>query len=369
MRLTDLPTPQVLIDHHRLKNNIDRVQQLASSAGMRLRPHAKTHKSPIVARMQLDRGAVGICCAKIGEADVFANAGVADIRLPYPVNPINAPRLLAVMDRAAMSIIVDNLDVARGWSDSMVAAGRTLDVLVKVDVGFHRCGIDPDADPIAFVRSIASMRGLRLRGLLSHAGHGYHAASEADVCAIAQREAETLTALRAQAAASGIALDEISVGATPTLRYSVRQRGLTELRPGNYAYFDRTQIALGAATLDDCALTVLATVVAKHPGRIILDSGSKTLTNDTARGISAAPGYGAVLTGDGAIDEGLFVERLSEEHATVRVATETRLRPGDRVRVLPNHACTVSNLVDLVRLVEGETVIDSLPVAARGRIT
>jgi len=369
VRLNDLPTPQVLIDRHRLTHNIDRVQQLASAAGMRLRPHAKTHKSPVIAKMQIARGAVGICCAKIGEAEVFVDAGVADIRLPYPVNPVNASRLLALMDRAAISIIVDNLDVARGWSDAMTAAGRTLDVLIKVDVGFHRCGIDPDADPMAFVEAIAPMRGLRLRGILSHAGHGYHAASEDELCAVAQREAEALAGLRTRSAASGIALDEISVGATPTLRYSARQRGITELRPGNYVYFDRTQVALGAATLDDCALTVLATVVARHPGRIILDSGSKTLTNDLARGIASATGYGAVLTADGTIDDTLLVERLSEEHATVRVAGDTRLKPGDRVRVLPNHACTVSNLVDVVRLVEGDTVIDTLPVAARGRIT
>jgi len=271
MRLADLPTPQVLIDRRRLANNIDRVQQLASSAGMRLRPHAKTHKSPAVAKMQIARGAVGICCAKIGEAEVFADAGITDMRLPYPVNPINAARLIALMDRAAISIIVDNLTVARGWSDAMLAAGRTLDVLVKVDVGFHRCGIDPDREPLPFVQAIAALRGLRLRGLLSHAGHGYHAGSEEELCSIAQREAATLMALQNSAARSGIALEEISVGATPTLRYSVRQRGLTELRPGNYVYFDRTQLSLGSATLDDCALTVLATVVAKHPGRIILE--------------------------------------------------------------------------------------------------
>jgi D-serine deaminase-like pyridoxal phosphate-dependent protein len=367
--LADLPTPQIVIDHTRLLNNIDRVQQLASAAGLRLRPHAKTHKSPVIAKWQLDRGAVGICCAKLGEAEVFADAGVADIRLPYPVNPSNASRVLALLDRARMSIIVDHLDIARGWSDAMQAAGRTLDVLIKVDVGFHRCGIDPDADPLSVIQSIAAMRGLRLRGLLSHAGHGYNAGSDEELCMVAQREAETLRSLRERAARSGIALEEISVGATPTLRFSARQHGLTELRPGNYVYFDRTQVALGAATVDDCALTVLATVVTTHPGRIILDSGSKTLTSDQARGISKAPGYGAVLRDDGRVDEGLLVERLSEEHATVRVTGQTRLEPGDRVRVLPNHACTVSNLVDAVRLVEGDRVIDTLPVAARGRIT
>ncbi len=176
------------------------------------------------------------------------------------------------------------------------------------------------------------------------------------------------------ARAAGLALEEVSVGATPSLRFSAGQKGITELRPGNYVYFDRTQVALGAATLDDCALTVLATVVSKPAAdRIILDCGSKTLTNDTARGISKAAGYGAVLRGHGdsprQIDDTLTIERLSEEHATVRVAGRTSLEPGDRVRVVPNHACTVSNLVDVVRLVDGDTVVETLPVAARGRIT
>src|SRR3954454_23360211 len=125
MLLSDLPTPQVLIDHTRAMNNIARVQALASAAGVRLRPHAKTHKSPVVARWQIEAGAVGIACAKIGEAEVFVDAGVKDIRLPYPVNPVNAPRLLALMDRATISIIVDHLDVARGWSEAMRHAGRT----------------------------------------------------------------------------------------------------------------------------------------------------------------------------------------------------------------------------------------------------
>src|SRR5947208_8290959 len=161
MLLSDLPTPQVLIDRTRLIANIDRAQQLASSAGARLRPHAKTHKSPVVARWQIDRGAVGVCCAKVGEAEVFAAAGIDDIRLPYPVNPSNASRVLALMDRAAISIIVDHLDVARGWSDEMQRANRALDVLIKVDVGFHRCGIDPGGGALTFVKKIASMRGLR----------------------------------------------------------------------------------------------------------------------------------------------------------------------------------------------------------------
>ena len=371
MLVSDLPTPQVLIDDQRARRNIDRVQQLATAAGMRLRPHAKTHKSPVVARWQIERGAVGVCCAKLGEAEVFVDAGITNIRLPYPVNPANAGRVLALMDRASISLIVDHLAVARGWSDAMQRAGRTLDVLIKVDVGFHRCGIDPDVEGVSFIQAVAALRGLHLRGLLSHAGHAYTAASEEALCAVAQQEAETLTRLRDEAARSGIPIEEVSVGTTPALRYSVRQKGITEQRPGNYVYFDRTQVSLGAATLDDCALTVAATVVSKHPGRIILDCGSKTLTSDQARGITPAGGYGAVLAAGESprqVDDALTIERLSEEHATVRVTGETRLEPGDRVRVVPNHACTVSNLVDAVRLVDGDRVIDTLPVAARGRI-
>jgi D-serine deaminase-like pyridoxal phosphate-dependent protein len=370
MRVHDLPTPQVLIDHAKARANIARVQALATGAGVRLRPHAKTHKSPMVARWQLERGAVGVCCAKVGEAEVFVDAGLTDVRLPYPVNPSNASRVLALMDRATISIIVDHLEVARGWSAAMQRAGRTLDVLIKVDVGFHRCGIDPAGDALRFVETIAALPGLRLRGLLSHAGHGYHAASEDELAAIARDEVQILTGLRDSAVKSGIELDEISVGATPTLRYSAQQPGLTELRPGNYVYFDRTQVALGAATLADCALTVLATVVsAPAADRIILDCGSKTLTNDQARGIATSPGFGAVLRDEGTADDALTIERLSEEHATVRVTGGTRLEPGDRVRVVPNHSCVVSNLVDVVRLVEGDDVVDTIPVAARGKIT
>ena len=199
MQLSDFPTPQVLIDQARLRRNIDRAQQLASNAGVGLRPHAKTHKSPTVAKWQIDRGAVGVCCAKVGEAEVFVAAGIANIRLPYPVSPSNSDRILALADRAAISIIVDHLYVARGWSDAMTRAGRTLDVLIKVDVGFHRCGIDPEGDALGFVERVSALPGLRLRGLLSHAGHGYNASSDDELRGVARREAEILTSLKDRA--------------------------------------------------------------------------------------------------------------------------------------------------------------------------
>src|SRR5688572_5555860 len=265
------------------------MQQAAETGGKRLRPHAKTHKSPDLALMQLARGAAGICCAKLGEAEVFAERGIPDIRLPYPLNPVNADRVLSLLDRTHLSFIVDDLDVARGWSRVMSTAGRQVDVLIKIDVGFHRCGIDPATTGVAdFIARVAELPGLHLRGLLSHAGHAYAASSEQEVETIARREAEIMTGLRDQASAACVQLEELSVGATPTARFSAKLPGITELRPGNYVYYDRMQVGVGAADWDDCALTVLARVVSRpDPRRVILDSGSKTLTSDLVRGAAA----------------------------------------------------------------------------------
>ena len=370
MNTDGLATPAVLIDRARAERNLDRMQASADARGVRLRPHTKTHKSPIVAGWQLARGAIGICCAKLGEAEVFAAHGIADIRLPYPLNPANADRVIALLDRTRLSFIVDHPVVARQWSDAMVRAGRQVEVLVKVDVGFHRCGIDPAAaGAVDMIKGVAALPGLRLRGLLAHAGHAYHAHSEDELRQMAEGEATTLRDLVARSRAAGIVIDEVSAGATPPARYSLQQDGFTEYRPGNYVYFDRTHVALGAATLDDCALTVLARVVSKPAAdRIVLDSGSKTLTNDGARGFAPAPGFGIILR-EGRPDDTLLIERLSEEHATVKATTgATTLEPGDLVRIVPNHSCVVSNLVDQAWLVDGNQV-EPLPIAARGRIT
>jgi D-serine deaminase-like pyridoxal phosphate-dependent protein len=350
------------------------MQAAATAHGRRLRPHSKTHKSPELARAQIRRGAVGICCAKIGEAEVFADAGVSDIRLPYPIHPVNATRLLALLDRTHLSFIVDHMAVARGWSEALQKAAREADVLVKVDVGFHRCGINPEeADAVEFVTGVAALPGLRFRGLLSHAGHAYGAGSDAEAEKIAQDEAGLMRMLADRVRRAGVPVDELSVGATPTARFSVREDGLTELRPGNYVYYDRTQVALGAAQWDDCALTVLARVVSRPAAdRVILDSGSKTLTNDQARGSGNPAGYGAVMQDldAAAPDDTLLIERLSEEHATVRVtASQRALVPGDLVRIVPNHSCVVSNLVDHVWRVDGNEVIGRVEIAARGRLT
>jgi D-serine deaminase-like pyridoxal phosphate-dependent protein len=353
--------------------NITGMQARANAAGVRLRPHAKTHKSPDIAHRQIDAGAAGICCAKLGEAEVFAAANILDIRIPYPVNPVNATRVIALAERIRLSIIVDDLEVARGWSHAMAWSGRTLDVLVKVDVGFHRCGVDPDSPTVVdMIRRVADLKNLRFAGLLSHAGHAYLAKSLAEVETIATREIDILTALASQLREGGTAVEEISVGSTPTARLIGRQSGATEMRPGNYVFFDRTQAGLGAASFDDCSQFIVSTVVSRPaPDRVIFDAGAKTLTTDGVRGFNGETGYGLVYPSLDATapDHSIAIERLSEEHATARVPGSCQLRPGDRVKILANHACVVTNLSDELLLADGLTIVDRIPVAARGKTT
>jgi len=365
-------TPYPVVSSSRLAANIQRMQALANHAGVRLRPHAKTHKSPVIARMQIEAGAVGICCAKLGEAEVFADHGITDIRLPYPVNPSNADRVIALLDRVTLSIIVDDEDVARDWSSVMTRAGKTLNVLVKIDVGFHRCGMDPNTpDLVERITRIAALPGLAFTGILSHAGNAYHAGSPHELAAMVATETEIMIGLAERLRAAGVAVDEVSVGSTPTASLAPTQRGITEMRPGNYVFYDRTQVSLASAKIADCALFVVATVVSRPAAdRVILDCGSKTLTNDGCRGFAPTPGHGLVFlsSSEDVPDPSIVIERLSEEHATCRVAEDCPLRPGDRVRVLPNHACTVTNLMDNVWLADDAGGMTPLAVAARGRI-
>jgi len=372
VQLTDLPTPFLTVDHSRLRANIGAMQALAASAKVGLRPHTKTHKSVAIARWQLEAGAAGICCAKLGEAELFADAGITDIRLPYPVNPANASRVTALLRRGIrLSIIVDDLEVARDWSTAMTTAGVKLDVLVKVDVGFHRCGIDPDSPAaLSIIKGVSDLGGLTFKGLLSHAGQSYETRSIQELGDVAGKEIVILRTLAAKAKDAGVDVHEISVGSTPTARFIALQTGATEMRPGNYVFFDRTQVGLRATSVESCALSIVSMVVSRPaPARVVFDAGSKTLTSDGVRGFGAPTGHGMVFsdleasTPDGTI----AIERLSEEHSVARVPATCRLKPGDRVRIVPNHACTVTNLANELVLADGMRIMEKIEVTARGK--
>jgi D-serine deaminase-like pyridoxal phosphate-dependent protein len=271
-----------------------------------------------------------------------------------------ARRLLALADRARLAAGVDSPDGARTLDAVFRGSGRRLDVLLKVDVGFHRVGVLPD-HALRVARSIADLSGLRLRGVFTHAGHAYLAESPEGVTRVGLSEGSSLVETAQRIRDAGLEIEEVSVGSTPTARHAMSVKGVTECRPGNYVYHDASQVSLGVCAPEDCGLTVLATVVSVPAAdRAVVDAGSKTLSSDPRR--PKGPGFGFVL------GRRSRIARLSEEHGVIEVVAGEAFRVGERVRVLPNHACVVSNLHNRLVAVRGDRVEGELAVAARGRV-
>ena len=355
----DLETPSVLIDLDRLERNIARMASRAREAGVALRPHAKTHKVPEIGWMQMRAGAVGLSLAKTSEAEVFAKHGFPDLFVAYPVvSPTKAERLVALSRRTRLAVGVDGIEGASVLGAAAARAGTTLRVSLKVDSGFHRVGVAPE-DAVAIGTRIAAIPGLSLAAVFTHAGQSYHRADPAEIQKDSVDEAAIIAASADGLRRAGVAIATVSVGSTPTSRFGFAYPGITEARPGNYVYLDRTQAGLGTCGLDECAMSILATVVSvSGVERAVLDSGSKTLALDMLR--PKPDGYGLVIGTESRLSS------LSEEHGIVAVAKGDTFRVGERVRVLPNHACVVSNLHNRVYGVRGENVEAVFEVAARG---
>ena len=362
MTLDELETPCVIVDLDVLERNVARMAERARAAGVRLRPHVKTHKTVEIARRQVEAGAAGLTVSKASEAEPFAEAGFDDLFLAYPIVGLGKPeRLLALSERVPrLAVGVDSVDGARALSTAFRGASRALDVLLKVDVGFRRVGVLPgDAPSVA--RQLADLPGLRVRGLFTHAGQGYRAESPEGVARAGHDEGRTLAEAAEAVRAAGVPVEEVSVGSTPTAPHAMRQRGVTECRPGNYVFHDASAVSLEVCRLEDCAMTVLATVVSvPAPDRAVLDAGSKTLTTDPLR--PKPDGHGWILGRKSRLT------RLSEEHGVIDTVGGERFRVGERVRVLPNHSCVVSNLHDVLLGVRGDRVVSEMRVVARGRV-
>jgi D-serine deaminase-like pyridoxal phosphate-dependent protein len=367
---TGLETPALIVDRRIMQANIDRMQALADAAGVALRPHVKTHKSIVVARQQTAAGAAGLTAAKVGEALVFIAAGLPSVTLAYPLlSTTGLDRILAAADRQAcdLRLIVDSLE-GLSLLERRVAgfSGRPPGVFIKIDVGLHRCGRPPE-DPLilTLARRIAGSPRLDWRGLLSHAGQVYAAADAQEAACIAEDERRCLTGLAARLRRAGMDVPECSVGSTPTVLAAARFEGLTEIRPGNYVFMDRTPLRLGLIAPSQVALSVLTTVVSVNPRYAIIDAGSKTLSTDRgAHGTSGISGYGLAYAPH--VRDPLVVTKLSEEHGFVE-ANGIRLQPGDRLRVYPNHACPVVNLARAFYFLE-DGRLTAAAVDAAGRV-
>jgi len=351
MNIADIDTPAALIDLDRVEANLARAQGYADAHGLALRPHVKTHKLPRFARAQLALGAVGITAQKLGEAEAMADGGLGDIFLPYNIiGAAKLARLAALHGRVTLSVTVDSDETLAGYAATFTDPVHPLSVLVECDTGAGRCGVQTPEQALALARVIAAAPGLRFGGLMTYPSRGEEAATDA-----------WLIAARALLVAAGLPPERISTGGTPGLFRSAQVTASTEIRPGTYIYGDRMQLAWGNGGWDDCALTVLATVVSRPtPTRAILDAGSKALAADAC----LLPGHGRLTDWPDAVITG-----LSEEHAQVDLtACATKPVIGDRVRVIPNHACVVTNLYDQVYLVRGDQVEEVATVTSRGRL-
>ena len=384
MSLDALSTPCLLIEQGRLRRNLARMQETADANDVALRPHVKTHKCVPLARRQRERGAAGFTVATVDEAEAFVEAGAEDVRVAYPVTGRDKhERLAAQHDRARLSCTVDTAAGAEQAAAVHHAHGAPLDVMMEVDVGHGRCGVPWTRTGAAtrLARRIVDLPGLRLAGLLTHAGQAYdgpsgEASEAAALRRAARQERDRMLALAAHLADAGVPgvtpeTFEISVGSTPTMAAfeNATHEGfrVTEIRPGNYVVHDAMQAALGAASLPDCALTALTTVVSVRerrdgPDRAFVDAGKKILTTDTGYGTD---GYGIVLRDAATMTPHpeLRVARLSEEHGWLEGPDAATLTVGERLRIVPNHACVSVATRDRLHVVDGATVVDTWPVA------
>ncbi|WP_108396116.1 D-TA family PLP-dependent enzyme [Devosia submarina] len=348
---SQLETPAVLIDVDRIEANLRRAQDYADSHGLKLRPHIKTHKLPRFAKRAMELGAVGITVQKLGEAETMADAGITEIFLPYNIiGPAKLKRLRALADRVNISVTADSAETVDGLSSTFADSAKPLTVLVECDTGMGRCGVQTPETALALAHKISQSPGLLFGGLMTYPAAGQVEANQS-----------WLAAAREKLTVAGLASPIISNGGTPDLWRAHEVTAATEHRPGTYIYMDRFQVGKGVGEWTDCALTVLATVVSRPTeNRAIIDAGSKSLTSDTL----GLQGFGLIENYPDAVITG-----LSEEHGTIDLSN-CPIKPaiGEQLRIIPNHACVVSNLFDEVTLISGSEIIETVPVAARGRV-
>lgn len=359
-------TPEIVIDLDVVRANIARAAAMAGALGVAVRPHTKTHKLPRIAHIQVEAGAVGVQVAKLGEAEVMADAGIEDILVGYPiVGAQKLARLADLAERASISATVDSDEVAAGISRVARERGLVLPVLLEVDTGMHRLGVLPGAPAADLAERIAALPGLELRGVFAHEGHVYTQGRD-----LAEKERLTIESCRAavdtaeEIRSRGLAAPVVSVGSAGTFRFAIRCPGVTEVRPGTYVFNDRSQIAQGAATAADLAAFIITTVVSRPAAdRIVVDAGSKVLTSDRMLVPDAPVSFGWVW----GHDDWDFV-RLSEEHGVIEIPPESEVRIGERLSIVPNHVCPTINLASFVTVVENGQVTGRWPVAARGLV-
>ncbi|MEJ8473739.1 D-TA family PLP-dependent enzyme [Roseibium algae] len=352
--ITQLSTPLPVIDEDRLENNITRVQSYMDKIGKAFRPHIKTHKIPAIATRQAEAGAQGLNCQKISEADVFADAGFQDILITFSILGPEKLEELAVLNGRIddLKVVADSATTVSGLSGMFGGKDKALKVLVECDTGGGRCGVQSAAEAFDLACLISGSDGLTFGGLLTYPKTDGELETEAFL-------SEAIGLLKARGITCGI----VSNGGTPSLFNAHLVPSATEHRAGTYVYNDRAMARAGHCSLDDCAMEILATVVSRPTQtRAVIDAGSKALTSD----LLGFDDFGYVVNHPEAVITG-----LSEEHGVLDLSKcdpDKRPQVGDRIRIIPNHTCVVSNLVDQMVFHKGGVITRVEPVAARGYV-
>ncbi len=356
----ELTTPAFLIERSILHRNCDRMRRKAQDSGVAFRPHVKTHKSVEIGRIQHGGWTGPITVSTLAEAEYFAANGFRDITYAVPIAPDKLPRAAALAARIErLSVLIDSERALRCIEEHFASHGRAFDVFLKVDCGYHRAGVDPDSpDSVRLAVAIARSEAARLQGLLTHAGHSYHARDVEDIRRVAAQELACLTRFRAILATEGLGETLRSIGSTPTASVVESFEDCDEVRPGNYVFYDAFQSAIGSCAVSDVAVSVLTTVVGSYPERatLIVDAGALALSKDLGPNhVDSQFGYGLVC--DTSLRPlPMRLVALSQEHG--KIEAHSHVPVGTRLRILPNHSCLTSAMFDRYHIVDRGKVVD-----------
>jgi D-serine deaminase-like pyridoxal phosphate-dependent protein len=361
MKIQELKTPALLVDLPKLTSNIRKMKERARNQDVALRPHVKTHKTVEIARMQTPQGAGGITVSTLAEAHFYQKAGFDDITYAFPITP---NKMAEAADLTARMKFFHLLLDQAATAAALEACGRDnnvcFSVFLKIDCGYHRAGVDPSApESIQLVEKMLASRHIKFKGILTHAGHSYHCRNREEIIAIAGQERDVMVKFAQRLKQHDIDCDTVSVGSTPTAVHSRSWQGVTEIRPGNYAFFDKFQADVGSCTLEDAAATVLTSVVAHYPqhNQILIDAGALALSKDPgAVHLDEKILYGALMG-----NPHLKLFSISQEHGLITSETPIEFNDfplGSLLQIIPNHSCLTAALFPEYHVVDGNQVVD-----------